>query len=226
MWTVILKHIPLCSLIVRNKGKQLPIETSELSRQRRKTSQNNSSSNNKSKGLIFRVHVNVEPLREDGESRVLTRSIGGFEGEQRWTRQVFATNVSGLNSTLLCTQSGKADWTMLSRNMVGFAPSFMDNLKEQVSTRGMELALTGVDFYVFEHLPADDLKLNFSQRRRQCLNSAFKCVALHKGAASCFTFCIIKIISAMTAQMTWHPCEYNVMLIWCFLPPTWVLWLV
>lgn len=191
MWTVILKHIPLCSLIVQNKGKQLPIETSELSRQRRKTSQNNSSSNNKSKGLIFRVHVNVEPLREDGESRVITRSIGGFEGEQRWTRQVFATNVSGLNSTLLCTQSGKADWTMLSRNMVGFAPSFMDNLKERVSTRGMELALTGVDFYVFEHLPADDLKLNFSQRRQSARSNVLHCTkglhhVLHSASSKSF----------------------------------------
>lgn len=78
MWTVILKHIPLCSLIVENTGKQLPIK--KLSRVQQAEKKNRPKitllPNNKSKGFIFRVHVNVEPRRE--RETVLTRSIREF----------------------------------------------------------------------------------------------------------------------------------------------------
>ena len=94
-----------------------------------------------------------------------------------------------------------------------------------VSTRGMELALTGVDFTSFRTPPCgwNSTSANawtmFEQPIKMC------CIA-QKGLHHVFIFffyiiCIIKIISAMTARMTWHPCEY-VMLMWCFLPPTWV----
>lgn len=79
------------------------------------------------------------------QERVLTRSVGRTKGR----------NCDGPDKCLRTYlhismhSAGKADWTMLGGNMVGFAPSFMDNLRERVSTWGMELALTGVDFYVF-----------------------------------------------------------------------------
>lgn len=91
------------------------------------------------------------------------------------------------NSTFLCTQSGKADWTMLGRNMVGFAPSFM-GIWRAVSTRGMKLALTGVDFMSLNNsLKMTKLKLNFSQCHNMSEQpSNFSCIT--QRVASCFTF--------------------------------------
>lgn len=126
MWTVILKPIPLCSLKVQNKGKQLPIKTSELSRQRRKTGQNNSS-NNKSKGLISQVHVIVEPCRKTERGERWLGALEHWSIGSKTAMDIFVQMAP--DATPHFYALGSADWTMVGRNMIGFAPSFMGNLK-------------------------------------------------------------------------------------------------
>lgn len=97
----------------------------------------------------------------------------------------FATNGSRHSATFLCTRPGKADWTMLGRNMVGFAPSFIDNLRSSQYERHevkrwLELTLCP------RTPPWRWPQTQLQPMCWQCLNSPFKCVALHKRVASLF----------------------------------------
>lgn len=208
MWTVSLKHIPLCSLIVQKKGKQLPIKTSELSRQRRKTSQNNSSSNNKR--ICFPSACKCgEQWREQSANQERCRIWSGAEKILLLFSFFFLFFVPQTAPHFYALSWGKqtepcsaGTWLVL--------PPLLWIIWRAVSTRGMEAALTAVDFTSSNSTSANALE--------KCLNGPLKCVALQR-VASCFTY--------LHHQNHFSDdCEYNVMLMWCFLPPTWFLLLV
>lgn len=79
-----------------------------------------------------------------------------------------------------------------------FCPLFYGH-SEAVSGRGMKSALTGVDVYVSERLPAGDLNSQL-QPMHQCLGGVLKCAALHRRG------CIMSYASApLKSLQRWLP---------------------
>lgn len=150
--------------------------------------------------------------------RWLTKSSGRFRVKQHWVSKCLPTptekrkkKAAEKTPHFYALSQGKQTepcsagaWLIL--------PPLLWVIWGAVSTRGMELALTGVDFRLSITATLKMTSNSTSANALICLSSPLKnCVASHgRGLHYLLHICIIKIISAMTARMKWHPCEYNV----------------
>lgn len=139
-------------------------------------------------------------------------NIRRFKESKHFGGSLFlVTTIPRLSSTFLCPQSGKADWTMLGRNMAVLPPLLWTVLSSQSERHDVSF-----DWSWLLRLFNASLRLTSTQLQPMRPIMSGRHVKMRrtalKGLHHVLRIRITQITTAMTARMAWHPCACNVML--------------